>query len=195
MGFFRVKLMDGTKLGEVLMESRDRSECIRFINETASKYYPKDEMDIVEINASVYAFNYAESSAPYLVTDYRTYRAARNDVLNTGWEELNFWWLYDEYNQNVMLYKENGVIYCSEMYEDWLKSNRIWLNYNLYRDDEPDFYPVEKEELIKLKKADIIKVAKKKMPLVHLDFATAKQSTSREEFNKEFFVYMQREDC
>ena len=35
----------------------------------------------------------------------------------------------------------------------------------------------------------------KKMQLVHLDIARAKKSTSREEYNKEFFAYMQREDC
>ena len=35
----------------------------------------------------------------------------------------------------------------------------------------------------------------KKMQLVHLDIARAKKSTSREEYNKEFFAYMQREGC
>lgn len=35
----------------------------------------------------------------------------------------------------------------------------------------------------------------KKMQLVHLDITRAKKATSREEYRKEFIVYMQREDC
>ena len=194
---FRVRLAKGVKLEDVLFESRSREECKEFIKKVSPKYFSTTELSLTEAKVSIYTYNFDDPFKPQLLSDYRTYRAARAAVLDPAhnWEDgYKFWWVYDEEAQNVMLCNENGEMSCAELYEDWFKKNEPINTYKMPRVKEAYLYEVSKKELAEMRKA-IMKKAAKKVQLVHLDFTRAKQSTSKEEYREAFFAYMQREDC
>ena len=194
---FRVRLMDGVKLGDVLFESRDRLECIRYIRDYASKYFSATELSFTEARVSIYTYNFDDPFRPKLLSDYKTYKAAKAAVLAPvrNWEDgYKFWWVYDEVHQNVMLCNEDGEMSCAYLYRDWFEKEEPINTYLVPRVKEAFLYEITEEDIAKLEKTTIKKTVKR-MQLVHPSFMTAKKSTSREEFNKEFFAYMQREDC
>lgn len=51
----------------------------------------------------------------------------------------------------------------------------------------------EEDGMLRIRQEGVVENVK--LQLVHPDFTTAKRSTKREEYNEEFFAYMQREDC
>lgn len=194
---FRVKLTEGMRTGDVLFESRDRDECVRFVKDMATviKHVYGSKMEIVDAKVSIYTYNFNDPFKPQLLADYKTYKAARKAVLDPvrDWEDgYKFWWVYDEVNQDVMVCNEDGEMSYSWIYEDWLKTAQP-IDNTVPHPTHHFFYSIGKGLELNGKLAEM-RLAKT-LQLVHLDVTSAKQSTDKEEFREEFFVYMQREDC